>query len=654
MNGISYRYRMLGILLTVLGLVIVLQVGRLQFDENGKTLREYLETISWVRKRVQPVRGEIYDRNGALLAGNNTMYEIGVNLNQLPIDEGQRLDWEEKLNWSTQTVLNLSKPYIMLKQEALVYNPDLIYLTIAKHATPKQAKELYRIVSALSRDGVKLDVKKVDAKNKLPLQMVTLNKNPLASLANKSGLATLDEEGEEDIEAGNPLALAFTRHLERTYPEKNLAANILGFVSFYDNQGHNGVEEKYEKMLAGNTKVIDLPLDPNRAGEVPYTTNGTTLILTIEREMQSIIEAITDKTLEDSGAASVSIVVMQPKTGEILAMASTPRMDLNRFFEYGKIFGDPEKPAFFNRGIHPAYEPGSVFKIFTMAAALDSGAVTPETRYNDTTGLLSIDGYDIRNWHGGAGGDQDMMGCMQHSLNVCLSWIALKLGPEKFYLYMEKFGIGHHSGIDLALESPGLMRTPRDEYWRRSALGANSFGQNLMVTPVQMLMAASSIANGGEMMLPHVVRAVVEGGRQREIPPQVVGSPISAKTAHTLTSMLTQSLVGESSTALVEGYQVAGKTGTASIPRDASDGGPAYELYDTNASFIGWGPSDDPQFLVYIWLERPQSSVWGSEVAAPVFSEVVQRIVVLMDIPPDDIRHQLMAQKPMQNAQTVR
>ncbi len=630
MTKIAYRYRLIGILLTVFGFVIILQIGRLQFGEKAKILRDNLELSAWVRKRIQPVRGEIYDRNGALLAGNKTMYEIGVNINQFPIDEETRKDWEEKINWATQAILNLPKSYYVLKQEGLAYNPQLMYLTLTKHATPQQAKELFRVAKVLSKQGFKFNSEK----------------NVSKELINSS----LEEEFfEEDLEVENPLGLAFTRHLERTYPEGSLAANILGFVSYLDNQGHNGIEEKYEKVLAGNSKVVNLPLDPNRAGEMPFTTNGATLILTIEREVQATIEAITDETLEQSGAASVTIVVMNPKTGEIIGMASTPRMDLNRFYEYGKIFGNPDKPAYFNRAIHPAYEPGSVFKILTIAAALDAGVVKPETRYNDTTGLISVDGYDVRNWHGGPGGDQDMVGCLQHSLNVCFTWIALQLGPEKFYRYMENFGIGHHSGIDLALESPGLMRTPRDEYWKRSALAANSFGQNLMVTPVQMLMAASAIANDGKMMLPHVVKAIVEGGKQREVPPQVVGTPIKAETARTLSKMLAQSLESESSSALVSGYQVAGKTGTASIPRDASDGGPAYELYDTNASFIGWGPVDDPQFMVYVWLERPKTSVWGSEVAAPVFSEVVQRLVVLLGIPPDDIRHQIMAKREIQN-----
>jgi cell division protein FtsI/penicillin-binding protein 2 len=226
-----------------------------------------------------------------------------------------------------------------------------------------------------------------------------------------------------------------------------------------------------------------------------------------------------------------------------------------------------------------------------------------------------------------------MTGCLQHSLNVCLAWVSTQLGKDDFYAYMQQFGLGHLTGIDLAGETTGRLKLPNDTDWYDVDLGTNAFGQGVSVTPIQMIMAASAIANKGQMPRPHVLRATVQGGRQYEIPIEIVGTPISAATAQTLNTMLANSLENESSLALVPGYRLAGKTGTASIP--TADG---YTSTRTNASFVGWGPVDDPRFIVYIWLEKPTASIWGSETAAPVFKQVVQKLVVLMGIPPDQIR----------------
>jgi cell division protein FtsI/penicillin-binding protein 2 len=185
----------------------------------------------------------------------------------------------------------------------------------------------------------------------------------------------------------------------------------------------------------------------------------------------------------------------------------------------------------------------------------------------------------------------------------------------------------------MAGEVAGRLKLPGDGDWYEADLGTNSFGQGVSTTPLQMIAGVAAIANEGKMVTPHIVRAVVDNGRQYEVTPQVAGYPIKQKTARTLTDMLTTSLQKESSSALVPGYQVAGKTGTAEIPTPAG-----YTTGVTNASFVGWGPSDDPKFVIYVWLEKPTTSPWGSVVAAPVFSEVAQRLVILMDLPPDEVR----------------
>jgi cell division protein FtsI/penicillin-binding protein 2 len=232
-----------------------------------------------------------------------------------------------------------------------------------------------------------------------------------------------------------------------------------------------------------------------------------------------------------------------------------------------------------------------------------------------------------------------MEGCLQHSLNVCLAWVASQLGTKDFYAYMNSFGIGRQTGIDLAGEASGRLKAPGDGDWYEADLGTNAFGQGVAVTPLQLAAAIASVANDGKMMTPRIVKAMVNNGYQFNTEPHVSATPIMPETAHVLNEMLATSLEEEASDALVEGYRVAGKTGTAQIPTPYG-----YSETQTNASFVGWGPFDDPRFLVYVWLEKPSTSIWGSVVAAPVFKQVVEKLVVLMDIPPDAVRKQLSSQ----------
>jgi cell division protein FtsI/penicillin-binding protein 2 len=361
----------------------------------------------------------------------------------------------------------------------------------------------------------------------------------------------------------------------------------------------------------------------------PSIPPGQTLVLTIDRDIQGAIENILDNALTDTGSISGTIIVMDPKTGEILAMSSTPRMDLNDYTKVAEIFPG-ETP--FNRAISQAYEPGSVAKILTMSGALDSGTVTPATTFLDT-GVFYVGGIPIYDWDRGAWGWQDMTGCLAHSLNVCLAWVSTQMGPDNFYAYMQRFGLGHLTGIDLAGEVAGRLKLPGDSDWYKIDLGTNAFGQGVAITPIQLVMAASALANNGQMVYPHVLYGQLRDGHQTNMSTRVVGNPIKPETAHTISTMLYNSLKSESSTALLDGYAIAGKTGTAQIPTNYG-----YDPDNINASFIGWGPLDDPRFLVYVWLEKPQSNKAASVVAAPIFKQVIEKLVVLMGIPPDNVR----------------
>jgi cell division protein FtsI/penicillin-binding protein 2 len=422
-------------------------------------------------------------------------------------------------------------------------------------------------------------------------------------------------------------------YLARTYPEGMLASNVIGFVAL-DGIGYYGLEQRFDGELTGTSQSVWVSNNPNFASEMPEIPAGDTIVLTIDREIQAMVETLLDAAVDEYDATSGTVIIMQPATGDILAMATSPRLDINEYWRFPEVYpGDTP----FNRAVSQTFEPGSVFKVFTMAAALDSGTVETDTTFLDT-GYFEYGGIVIRNWNRDAWGEQDMAGCMRHSLNVCLAWIGTEMGADLFYEYMDAFGFGHYTGVDLAGEVTGRLKEPGDGDWYHADLATNTFGQGVSVTPLQLVVAASAIANNGQMVVPHITRSIVSSRSQYNVHSQVYGQPISAETAQLLTEMLADTLEDEASLALVPGNRIAGKTGTAEIPSEEG-----YTREITNASFLGWGPIDDPQFIVYVWLEDMQepASIWGSQTAAPLFSQIVQRLVVLMQIPPDDIRQAL-------------
>jgi len=560
--------------LAMVALSVIVQIVRIQNSEQAKLFIAQGDRYGGEFSMIYPERGEIYDRSGHLLAGNRTVYEVGVSLSEVKDPEA--------MAYTLSTSLGLTYDEVYNK---LTNSPDgWEYVVVQDYVGVDTVASLQQLVQQL-----------------------------------------------EEVEDSRLKGLAFKPHFERSYPENTLASNVLGFVT-RDGRGYFGIEEKYNDLLAGNPVQIWVPRDPNKAIEIPKVPNGTNLVLTVNRDLQAKVESILDQALVNYGAENGTIVVMNPRDGEILAMATTPRLNLNNYSDYFLLFDDGSQ---YNSAIGTSYEPGSIFKVLTMAAALDTGTVRPETTFMDT-GAIQVGGITIQNWNRDSWGQQNMVGCLQHSLNVCLAWISTQMGPQAFYGYMERFGIGHPTGVDLAGETMGRLKVPGDSDWYSVDLGTNAFGQGVAVTPLQMLMSVSAIANEGRMVTPHVLYAMLRDGHQYNVPSQYAGSPISAETARTLNEMLAISLEEESSLALLPGYRLAGKTGTAQIPTDYG-----YDGFHTNASFIGWGPVDDPQFMVYIWLERPSTSIWSSETAAPVFSQVAEQTVILLNIPPDVVRSQL-------------
>jgi cell division protein FtsI/penicillin-binding protein 2 len=591
MNNLPFwRYLTVAIVIAVIGASIPMQIVRIQ---NSQAVAGVTDQGDYVWNTFYPARGEIYDRHGNLLAGNKTVFEIGVDLTAFPTDKGEAESMQGAIALAAQTALGMDPAKALTRMTEV--NSGTRYIILEDYVDADKAKQFMQ----------------------------------------------LQENARNDPNSTSLDAVNFRAHLMRSYPENDLASTILGYVT-EDNHGYMGVEEKYDNILAGIPVTKLVPADPRMAIEYPQVPPGQTLILTIDREIQGSIESILDDALTSTGAISGTIIVMDPKTGEILGLTSSPRMNLNDYTRVSEIFPG-ETP--FDRAISQAYEPGSVAKILTMSSALDNGSVTPGTVYLDT-GVFVAGGIPIYDWDQGAWGYQDMTGCLAHSLNVCLAWVSSQMGSDSFYSYMQRFGLGHLTGIDLAGEVPGRLKLPGDSDWYPVDLGTNAFGQGVAITPIQMVMAASALANNGQMVYPHVLYAQVRDGHQSNMSPQIVGNPIKAETAHTITSMLANALESESSGALLPGYSIAGKTGTAQIPTQYG-----YDPNDINASFIGWGPVDDPRFLVYIWLEKPQTNKAASVVAAPIFKQVIEKLVILMGIPPDAVR--LSAPAPQAQVQNT-
>ena len=271
-------------------------------------------------------------------------------------------------------------------------------------------------------------------------------------------------------------------------------------------------------------------------------------------------------------------------------------------------------------------------KLVTMAAALDSGTVTPQTTYYDA-GVLESGGHLTYNWDRSAPGTTDMTTLLARSLNVGAATIATWMGPETYYSYLQRFGFGRPTGVDLMSESSGLMPLPGDTLWTEAFMATNAYGQGLATTPLQMITAVSALANGGEMMQPYLVQKIDNGDDTYEHTPTVMSRPISEETAWQVTKMAITAVASEVPEAQVPDYTIAGKTGTAQIAENG-----IYLSYDVIGSFIGWLPADNPEIIIMVKLDKPQSAPWGSKTAAPVFADLASELVVLLGIPPDNVR----------------
>lgn len=414
----------------------------------------------------------------------------------------------------------------------------------------------------------------------------------------------------------------------RFYHQESLAAHVLGF-SGDDNQGLTGVESVYDKELRGFPGRIVIEKDavgrniPEALHKLIPPVPGQNLVLTIDQTIQFFVERELDKIVETHKPKLAVIIVMNPKTGEILAMGNRPTYNPSDWRNSPQSVWDHNPSIWYN------YEPGSTYKIITAAAALEEGAVRPGDTFYDP-GFIKVADRTINCWYDGGHGSQTFEEVCQNSCNPGFITVGLRLGKEKFYKYINAFGFGQKTGINLPGEEVGI-EIPESEATELN-IATMSIGQSIAVTPLQLISAASAVANGGVLLKPTLVKAITDADGQvvKEFKPEPVRQVISKNTSQTLMRLLTNVVSkGTGRNAFVNGYGAAGKTGTAQV---VEGGGYADGKYV--ASFAGFAPADDPQIAVLVMVAEPTGAMYfGSQVAAPAFKAIALDTLRYLRVP---------------------
>ncbi len=440
----------------------------------------------------------------------------------------------------------------------------------------------------------------------------------------------VDLETRKKLEDLNLVGIGFDESSRRFYPEASSSAHLLGFIGsdIYGNDtGYFGLEGYYNGELKGKKGILTQEKDaqglPILIGKFLNRSPkpGKTLVLNIDRSIQYVAEQKIKKGVEKYGAKSGSVVIMEPKTGNILAMASYPSYDPRLSWAY-------PKELYKNPVTADGYEPGSTFKVLVMAAGINENLVKPDTKCDVCSGPLDLGGFTIRTWNNQYRANSTMTDVIINSDNTGMVFVANKLGIEKMYSYIKKFGFGETTGVDLQDESSPELRPKKD--WKEIDLATSSFGQGISVSALQLVRAVSAIANGGRLMEPHVVSQIIDGNNIFKVQPRIIDSPITEETAKTITEMMVKAVdQGEAKFFKPKGYKIAGKTGTAQIPVAGK-----YDASNTVASFVGFAPADDPKFVMLVRYTEPTGLIFGAETAAPTFFEISKEIFNLYGIAP--------------------
>lgn len=574
-----------------------------------------------IKRIVVAPRGSILFSDGSTLAGSEPAFSIFVQPKAIDAEISKKFSDERK------TDLLSAEPPSEVKNVIDLYKNDLKN-RLAKFFNDLDFKDIESTASAENIEKLKEQKEKeleanIGEKLNQDLHWISLNRK--IDLGSKQALEKMELKG-----------VGFDETSLRFYPEGSSSAHLLGFVAsdaYGEEAGYFGLEGFYNGELKGKQGLLTQEKDamglPILIGKflVQEAKPGKTLTLNLDRTIQHIVEEKLKEGIIKYGAKGASAVVMDPKTGKILAMASFPAYDPLRAFEFPNDYHRNPITA-------DSYEPGSTFKVLIMASALNEGLVEPDTKCDICSGPLSLSGFTIRTWNNKYTADLTMTDVIIHSDNTGMVFAGRKLGASKLYEYLTNFGFGSPTKIDLQDESFPPLRKKED--WKEIDLATASFGQGISVTPIQLITAVSTIANGGKLMEPQVVSEIREQGKVYKVKPRVVSEPLKEETTKKITEMMVRAVdQGEAQyykkAAGLKAYKIAGKTGTAQVAVAGH-----YDKDKTIASFIGFAPSDDPRFIMLVRFSEPSSSIFGSETAAPTFFNIAKEIFTYFGIPPNE------------------
>lgn len=570
------RTGVIGFLILLAFALVILRLFWLQIITGNELARRSVRQTTGEEKVYSP-RGSILDRNGEELAVSIMSKSLYVDPQQMDDNPELWARGEKPKRDPRRLAADLLAPVLKMKADELFadFSSEGRFLWIKRAMEPDEADAVRQIIK----------------ENKF------------------SGLHFLQES-------------------KRYYTKNSMAAHVLGFVGIDDN-GLSGIEWALDSLIKGaenrKSEILDALGRPIAESGFNSATppEMATVYLTIDNKMQYVLEKGLDDAIAKTHAKSAAVILMNPHTGEILGMASRPTYDPNKFSEY-------PMDALKNRAISIIYEPGSVFKPIVGCAGLSENLVTPNTPFYDG-GAFNVADRTIRNWDGGSLGAITFTDVIKFSVNTGMADLGMKLGGQKLTDYTKKFGFGKATGIELPGEEDGILYDP--EEMRLPDIATMSIGQGVAVSPLQMLRAICAIANGGELVKPYIVQKVVtpEGQVLMEGKKQVVRRVITEEVAEQMRYMMEQVVSdGGGKTARIQGYKIAGKTGTAE--KLSENGGYAAGVYI--ASFVGFVPSDSPQYAMLIMLDSPQGAFYGSQVSAPVFRDTLQQILVAQGIQP--------------------
>lgn len=441
----------------------------------------------------------------------------------------------------------------------------------------------------------------------------------------------LDELQKDQVEKLQIDGIGFEEEESRVYPEASSSAHILGFLGKDESGksiGYFGLEGYYNDTLIGKKGISIFDSDvrgiPILLGGIKETKaiKGFDLVTTIEKPIQIVVEKELEKGIEKYQAKGGTVIVMNPFDGRIIAMASNPSFDPAKYFVFNQ-------DLFVNPAISRSFEPGSVFKVLIMAFGLDSGVINTNTVCDVCNGPFRIGKYSIETWNKKYYPNSSMLDIIVHSDNVGMSYIGMKLGVKNTLTYLNKLGFGKTTGIDLQGEMSPKLRDKKE--WGEIDLATVSFGQGIAITPIQLIRGVSSIANGGLLVKPYLVKEIKSNTWLKNNLDSKNERVFKEKTTKDVTAMMVEAAKsGEAKWTHLSGFKVAGKTGTAQIPIQGH-----YDEDKTIASFIGFAPYDNPKFIMLVTLNEPQSSQWASETAAPMWYSIAKNLFIYYKILPE-------------------